>query len=66
MLRRTIWPLILLFVLITPMEAQESINYTRFDVQIVVQEDGNFIVREFHHLHFNGRFTQGFAVISLD
>ncbi len=47
--------------------AQEtSIVYQRYDVDIILQEDGRFLVRETYVLRFADTFTQGFVEIPTD
>ena len=42
------------------------IVYERYDVDIAVQPDGSFIVRETQQIRFDGQFSQGFAEIPLE
>ena len=66
MLKRMIWLMVLLLLWVVPVQAQSGVTYTRYDVEIVVQEDGRLLVREIQHLQFNGRYQEGFAEIPLD
>ncbi len=45
---------------------QEAVLYLRYDVQIAVQEDGTFHVREEQEILFNESFRTAFAEIPLD
>ena len=65
MWKRIIWLIIPLLLWVVPVQAQGSVAYTRYDVEIVVQADGRLLVREIQHLRFNGRFKEGFAEIPL-
>ncbi len=66
MLKRMIWLMVLLLLWVVPVQAQSGVAYTRYDVEIVVNEDGRLLVREIQHLQFNGRYQEGFAEIPLD
>ena len=58
--------LYLLLLVTVPVAAKDGVAYTRYDVEIVVQEDGRLLVREIQHLQFSGRYKEGFAEIPLD
>lgn len=53
---------------VAPGRAQDAppIVYERYDVDIAVQPDGVFVVRETQQIRFDGQFTQAFAEIPLD
>ncbi len=43
-----------------------ALLYERYDVEIVVQPDGSFLVRETQQIRFGGEYSQGFAEIPLE
>jgi len=43
-----------------------AITYLRYDVDITLKPDGNFIVREIQQIKFQGKFSTAFAEIPLD
>jgi hypothetical protein len=51
-----------------PATAQDAppIVYERYDVDIAVQPDGAFVVRETQQIRFGGQFSQGFTEIPLE
>ena len=42
------------------------ITYLRYDVEITLKANGNFVVREFQEIQFDGQFRTAFAEIPLD
>ncbi|MCB9128982.1 MAG: DUF2207 domain-containing protein [Ardenticatenales bacterium] len=58
--------LFLLALLIAPSALQAQVPalvYERYDVDIAVQPDGSFVVRETQRVRFDGEFSSGFAEI---
>lgn len=50
-----------------PLRAQQNpeIEYLRYDVNIEVQENGDFLVRETQQVRYRGEFSQGYAEVPL-
>lgn len=58
---------VVLFVMVSSTQAQTpDLDYQRYDVEITVNEDGTFSVRETQHVYFRDSFRTGFAEIPLD
>lgn len=50
----------------SPFLQDTAITYLRYDVEITLKPDGNFIVREIQQIKFEGEFSTAFAEIPLD
>jgi hypothetical protein len=60
--------LVFLLLPIGTLDAQDDpgVEYLRYDVDITLDENGDFAVREIQQVRYDGEFSEGFAEIPLD
>jgi len=64
--RRAILVVAVVLLLAAAPQPQQAVTYERYEVELLLREDGSIKVTETYRLRFEGTFQEGFAEIPLD